>query len=116
MTDPRIPDYARLLVERCVDVQPGWQVLVVATPLARPLVEEISRGVARRGAYALVRLSLRQAEGVTGDLTWALSAPADLLSELPPITRQEYDTVDAYITVRAPENLRDGAELPPDRQ
>ena len=26
LTDPRVEAYARLLVERCVDVQPGWQV------------------------------------------------------------------------------------------
>ena len=29
MRDPRDAQYARLLVEECIDVQPGWQVLVV---------------------------------------------------------------------------------------
>ena len=28
MADPRIESYAKLLVETCLDVQPGWQVVV----------------------------------------------------------------------------------------
>ena len=35
MRDPRDEQYARLLVEECIDVQPGWQVLVVAGVLGR---------------------------------------------------------------------------------
>ena len=58
MTDQRLKDYARLLVETCVDVQPGWQVLVVGSPLARPLLEEVTSQVAHKGAYALVRQSI----------------------------------------------------------
>jgi aminopeptidase len=116
VSDPRVSDYARLLVERCVDVQAGWQVLVSASPLARPLVAEVARAIARRGAYALVRLALRQAEGVNADLNWALEAPEELLSELAPVVRHEYDAVDAFINIRAPENLRDGSELSPERQ
>ncbi len=34
MRDPRIDEYARLLVERSVAVQLGWQVSVRGTPLA----------------------------------------------------------------------------------
>ncbi|HEY6015797.1 MAG TPA: aminopeptidase, partial [Gaiellaceae bacterium] len=57
MADPRIERYAALLVDRCVDVQPGWQVLVHSSPAARPLIEEVLRRIARRGAHALMRLS-----------------------------------------------------------
>ena len=49
MRDPRIDDYARLLVDRSVGVQPGWQVFLRATPLARPLVEAVQEQIARRG-------------------------------------------------------------------
>ena len=31
-SDARIDAYARLLVERCLDVQPGWQVVVRSSP------------------------------------------------------------------------------------
>jgi leucyl aminopeptidase (aminopeptidase T) len=38
VADPRVQEYARLLVERSIDVQPGWQVLVLAQPAAQPLL------------------------------------------------------------------------------
>ena len=41
--DPRVGEYARLLVERSLNVQPGWQVLIRAQPEARPLIEELIR-------------------------------------------------------------------------
>ena len=78
MSDPRIEQYAKLLVETCVDVQPGWQVLVNGGILARPLLEAVSREVARRGAYALQRPSLG-GQGI--NLPWALEAPDELLEQ-----------------------------------
>src|SRR5438105_1590619 len=54
--DPRIEAYANLLVERSLDVQPGWQVWINSSALGRPLVEEVVRLIARRGAYPLVRI------------------------------------------------------------
>src|ERR1043166_3784344 len=53
MTDPRIDDYAKLLVEECLDVQPGWQVMVSGGVLARPLIEEVFRLLGRKGGYAI---------------------------------------------------------------
>ena len=58
MTDLRVEAYARLLVERSIGAQPGWQVLVATTTEARPAAEEISRRLAARGAYALSRISV----------------------------------------------------------
>ena len=50
MRDPRDEQYARLLVETCIDVQPGWQVVVVGHVLGRPLFDEVCKVVAERGA------------------------------------------------------------------
>ena len=58
MSGLRVDQYAKLLVETCIDVQPGWQVLVLGGILARPLLEAVSREIARRGAYAVQRPSL----------------------------------------------------------
>lgn len=115
MADPRLESYARLLVRRCVQVQPGWQVLVAGSPLARPLLEEVVREVARAGAYALVRVNLRPADGVPGDPLWAAEAPEELVTELAPIQLREFLEVEAYIAVVAPENTREGADLPRER-
>jgi len=50
MRDPRIDEYARLLVDRSVGVQPGWQVFVRTTPLARPLLEAVQEQIDRLAA------------------------------------------------------------------
>ena len=53
MTDPRVEQYAKLLVEQCLDVQPGWQVVVSGGVLARPLIEVVGKLLGQRGAYAI---------------------------------------------------------------
>ena len=115
VVDPRVRRYAELIVERSLDVQPRWQVLVVANVPGRPLVEEVCAAIARRGAYAIVRLDF-------GDwrlpvrLAWAREAPDELLAELPPIERHAAETADARVAIHAPENTRDSADLSAGRQ
>jgi aminopeptidase len=111
VVDPRIERLAGLLVERCVDVQPGWQVLVMGNPAARPLIDEICRRVGRRGASALLRLRIESPP----NRTWLLEADADVIARMAEIDARDYDEMDSYIVVEAPENTRDGSEVPPDR-
>jgi aminopeptidase len=108
MRDPRLEEYARVLVDTCVGVQPGWQVLVSSSPLARPLVDEVTRLLARRGAYALVRLGW-------GNVPWLLEAPDELLDRPAPIDAHAWDTADALIAIGAPENTRQLSAVPGDR-
>jgi aminopeptidase len=115
VTDPRIAELAALMVDRCLAVQPGWQVSVRATPLARPLVEEIARAIARRGAYYLPRINWGS-DRFRVDLDWALAAPLDLLRELPPIERYAVEHEDARLTIRAPEDVHAGSELTDERR
>jgi aminopeptidase len=110
MADSRIAEYARLLVERCVAVQPGWQVVVQSSPLARPLVEQVVRLIGERGAYALSQLSYDSTA-----LAWAKAAPEDLLGELSSIQRYMWEQADALIVISAPENTREGSALSPER-
>jgi aminopeptidase len=92
-----------------VGVRPRDQVLVNASPLAKPLVEHVTRLIGERGAWALVRTA-------GYDVPWANAAPSELLSELPPIDRHTLDTCDVAITIVAPENTRELSAIPPDRQ
>jgi len=88
LSDPRVEQYAKLLVETCIDVQPGWQVMVSGGILARPLLEEVSRAVARRGAYALLRPSLSG----YGNIPWLQEAPENTreLAAVPSERLQRY--------------------------
>ena len=115
MTDPRIKELAELMVNRCLDVQPGWQVSVRASPLARPLVEEVARAIARRGAYYLPRINWGP-ERFRADLDWALEAPLELLGALPDIEAYQVEHEDARLTIRAPEDVHAAAELDPERR
>jgi len=79
MADPRDREYAELLVGTCLGVQPGWQVLVLGTQLGKPLLEEVQRAIARRGAYALTQLTFSGGHAPT-DRAWVREAPLELLS------------------------------------
>jgi aminopeptidase len=109
MADPRLASYASLLVDRCVDVQPGWQVLVRASPDARPLVEEVVAAIARRGAYALPRLSFSRSS------LWLKEAPEELLGTIPDIAAHELDHADTFMVIDAPANTREGSDISPER-
>jgi aminopeptidase len=112
VADERIERYAELLVD-CVDVQRGWQVLVSGSPQARPLLEELFRLIARRGAYLVPRISL------SGDLgfepAWVREAPLQLLEQPASIEARALEEADALIIVVAPENARDLASVPAER-
>jgi aminopeptidase len=112
VTDRRVEDYARLLVEECLDVQPGWQVMVTGGMLARPLIEAVSALLARRGAYAVQRLSLA---GVTFNLPWLEEAPDELLDNPSPLEVKPFHEADAWIGIEAPENTRELSRIPPER-
>jgi aminopeptidase len=111
--DPRVEQYARLLVERSLDVRPGWQVLIRTQPEARPLVEELTRLIAERGAYPLLRMNFTL---FPNDEPWAGVAPPELVGEIAPIDLYASDHMDARITVEAPDNTRGAAEVGADRR
>jgi aminopeptidase len=109
VVDPRIEAYARLLVE-CIKPEPGWQVLVRSQPLGRPLVEELTRELGRRGVRALVRLSFDTAGSI-----FVREAPLELLDKLSEIERHEIENANSYMAIIAPENTREGADVPAER-
>jgi aminopeptidase len=113
MADQRVEQYARLLVETCVDVQPGWQVIVTGSVRARPLLEEVTRQVAHKGAHALVRVNF--GGSLFASRTWVREAPLALLSTPSSIEHNAFMDCDALIVVEAPENTRDGSSVEKER-
>jgi len=114
--DPRVEQYARLLVDRSLGVQPGWQVMIVATPLARPLVEELVRQIARKGAWPLVRLSWVDQEQVPFDTLWATEAPEEMLGTMAPVEERTRDDLDAWMLIFGSENTRGSTMLAAQRR
>ena len=114
--DPRIEAYAKLLVERSLDVQPGWQVWINSSWLARPLVQEVVRAIARRGGYPLVRLGDAGMEDVPFEVMWAREASQELLTTVAPADQHAWQTMDAWMNIGAPENTSAAAGLSPERR
>ena len=113
MTDPRNRQLAELLVDTCVGVKPGWQVLVVGSPLARPLIEEVVRVIAERDAYALLRVTFD--ESTITPRSWTRIAPIERLAVPAPIEVHAMESCDALVVIVAPENTRDMADIPSER-
>src|SRR5580765_3889732 len=111
MRHPQVEAYARRLAGRCVGVQPGWQVLVRATPLARPLVEAVMEEIARRGAEPILQLTFEMIGGPV-----AREAPLERLREASPLQRRIWAECDAVITISAPESTREGTDLSEERR
>jgi aminopeptidase len=107
--DPRTQAYACILVD-CIDPKPDWQVLVRSQPLGRPLVEEITRELGRRGARALVRLNFDSVGG-----TFLRNASMELITTISEIERHEIESADSYMAILAPENTRESADIPAER-
>jgi aminopeptidase len=116
VVDPRVEQYAELLVNRCVDAQPGWQVVVVGSAAARPLVEEVIRAIGRREAYPVVQLSFSGMDFWPFETVWAETASAELMAERPPLRVAIEDECQAWIRIGAPENTRDGSDLDRERK
>jgi aminopeptidase len=71
------------------------------------------RVIAERGAYVLSRLSF--ASGGGPNSLWVNNAPDALLEKMPPIEEHAFLEADALIAIIAPENTRDGVDVPPER-
>jgi aminopeptidase len=113
LSDPRIERYAALLLDTCLHVERGWQVLVWGYPQARPLLEAVTREIGRRGAYPLLRLTF--GGGLVYHRDWVRHAPMELLREPAPIDVYALDHCDALLAIAAPDNTRDGSDVDPAR-
>jgi aminopeptidase len=113
MTDPRNRQLAELLVDTCVGVQPGWEVVVAGSPPGRPLLEEIVKLIAERDAYALLRLTFD--DSTLTPRTWVRNAPLERIAVPAGIEVHAVENCDALIVIVSPENTRDSADISIDR-
>jgi aminopeptidase len=109
--DPRIDEYARLLVDRSVGVQPGWQVAIRGNHLGRPLIDAVVEQIARKSAYPILQIQFEQLGG-----PFAREAPLDLLRVPAPLQKRIWEEVDAVISVYSPEDAHEGSDLSEERQ
>lgn len=105
------PDaFAALLVDYCLDVRPGQQVLVRSTTLAAPLLRALQRAILAREAWPFLRPTLPGAE--EDFYAYARDAQLDGYGSL---ARAEAEHADAFLSVHAPANTRALADVDADR-
>ena len=102
--------YAKLLVNYCVELQPGERLYVQSTTLAEPLIREVYREALRAGGHIEIDLSFREKGRIFFD-----EAKSEQLEYVSPFYEKAIKEFDAYIYIRAPFNLREGQNNDPEK-
>ncbi len=96
--------YAKLLVNYCVDLQPGERLFVASTTLAEPLITEVYREALRAGGHCEFSLATLGQDRVLRE-----EGNADQFAYVPTLYERAINEFEAYINIRAPFNLREGS-------
>jgi aminopeptidase len=98
--------YAHLLVHYCLELQPGEKLYITSTTLAEPLVREVLREATRAGGIVEYDLTIREHNRISIN-----EANDTQLSFVNPHMRTIIETYDAYLTIRAPFNLKEDMDI-----
>lgn len=110
MADMMIEKLARVLVEYSLAIEPGDQFVVMASVAAEPLVREVFRLAARRGAHPIARISLPGLDEIL-----LKESPEETLDDVPALARQDFAQADAILTIMGSMNSQALSGVPPAR-
>ncbi|MCW5839177.1 MAG: aminopeptidase [Anaerolineales bacterium] len=111
MADPRIENFARILVEYSTDIQPGDRVIIEASTEALPLVEEVFKKVILRGGRPHLQLEFPEQRA----LFLQLASP-ELLSMQNEFVALAYREFEARIRLWSEANTRALSNVDPAKQ
>ncbi len=102
--------FADLLAGYCLDVQPGQSVLVRSSVLAEPLLLELQRAILERDGWPLLRVGLAGQER-----GYYAHARDRHLDDFPDLALTEAKRVHALLGIQAPADVRELADVDPER-
>lgn len=102
--------YAHLLVHYCLEIKKGDRLFVSTTVLAEPLLREVFRLATRAGAMVDSELIFREQNRIL-----LAEANEQVLSYVSPLYRKAMEEYDAFLSIRAPYNLREDQENSPEK-
>ena len=111
MTDPRITNLARTLVQYSTEIQPKDRVAIIGEPPAGPLIREVYREVLRAGGHPHLLLKFEGMEYLLFS-----EASDDQLNYISPFERLMLEDFEAMISVRSQSNTRALSNVDPTRQ
>jgi len=109
VTGPDPAAFAGLLCDYCLEVAPGQQVVVRSTTLAAPLLLPLQREILERGAWPHLRVALPEQEAGF----WSAAREAHL-DAFAPLDLVEARSTDASLSIHAPSNTRELADVDPE--
>ncbi|MFZ6030489.1 MAG: aminopeptidase [Chloroflexota bacterium] len=110
MSDPRLENFARLLVDYSTRVKPGDRVAITSTTTAVPLMRAIYARVLEKGGFPHLLLDIPEQEKVFYE-----HAGDDLLDFVPAFHQIAFEQFDVLIKVRAETNTRALRKVDPAR-
>lgn len=115
MTDLRIHNFARILVERCTRVQPGDRVVIEATTAAEPLIRELYIQIMERGGIPHPLISLPGTMPFSQENLYLTYANDSQLEFVPTFLKYAYDHFEGRIRVHSSTNTRSTTNIDPAR-
>jgi aminopeptidase len=111
MTDPRITNLARTLVQYSTEIKPKDRVAIVGEPPAAPLIREVYREVLRAGGHPHLLLKFEGMEYLLFS-----EASEDQLNYISPFERLMLEEFEVMISMRSQSNTRALSNVDPTQQ
>jgi len=106
LADPRIINFARVLVERCTRVKPGDRILIEATTVAEPLVRELYLQILEKGGHPVPLLQLPDMFFPGHEDLLVMHGNDGQLDFLLPFQKLAYDQFEGRVRVHSATNTR----------
>ena len=109
--DPRISRWAKTLASYCLGVKPGHLVVIIAEPVAEPLVAAVYRETLRAGGHPVVQVQLANLSEIA-----LREANDDQLVWVNPVDQLLVERADARLFIESESNTRQFSTVDPARQ
>jgi len=106
LADPRVTNFAKVLVERCTNVQPGDRILIEATTAAEPLVRELYVQILEKGGNPVTLLQLPDMFYPGHEDLLLMHGKDSQIDFVPPFQKLAYDQFEGRIRVHSATNTR----------
>jgi aminopeptidase len=110
MADVMVERLARVLVDYSLAIEAGDLFVVTASLAAEPLVREVFRLAARKGAHPIARIGLPGLDEIV-----LKESPEEALDFVSPLSAQDYEKANAVLTIMGSMNSQTLSGVPPQR-
>jgi aminopeptidase len=111
MTDNRVENFARILVDHSAQIKPGDRVAIEATTAAEPLIKALYATILERGGYPHLLVEFPEMEEIL------FKSASDAQLELTPTFRKlAYDQFESRIRIHSAINTRALSQVDPKKQ